>query len=268
MNSLAVAVGATRYEFAMQLRRRALWIGFGLLSILLLAAFNSLVNQLGVRITPHGPAYSRHDIVLMWSTTCTFILTAGAGLLLADRTPRDRRTRTIELLQTAPAPAWSRLVGKYMGSVAATLGPILLVYLAGIGILMARWQDINILPVALAAFAALTVPPVFFVGAVSIACTTVLWPPLYQFLFLGYWAWASLNPGEAIPTISGTLLSPTEGYTLTGFFHFATYYPQDKGFYPDSSVALGIANIAVLLGCGLVALIAALRFQRWQADRQ
>ena len=177
---------------------------------------------------------------------------------------RRRKTRVSELLRTSPASALTRIAGKYVGSVAATLVPIFLIYAIGAGILVARWSDPSLIPLALATFAALNVPAVLFVGAFSIACTTVLWTPLYQFLFVGYWLWTSLNPGEAIPTLSGTLLSPAGNYVVTGFFHFGSYLPIDKGFYPDSSVALGVANIAVLLGCAGLALFAAWRLQAWQ----
>jgi ABC-2 type transport system permease protein len=111
------------------------------------------------------------------------------------------------------------------------------------------------------------VPPIFFVGAFSIACTTLLWAPLYQFLFVGYWLWTNLNPGEAIPTLNATLLSPAENYVITGFFHFSAFIPIDKGFYPTSSVWLGTANIATLLACGAIALFAAWRILLAQARR-
>ena len=62
-------------------------------------------------------------------------------------------------------------------------------------------------PFALAAFIALVVPAILFVGAFAIACTTILWTPLFQFLFVGYMLWTSLNVTD-IPTLSGTLLSP------------------------------------------------------------
>lgn len=268
MQSWRAVGAATRYEFTMQLRRIAVWIGFGLFAILLLFILNSLINQLGKQLTANGVVYSRHDIVIQWATSCNFILVVGAGLLIADRYPRDRSTRVLELLRTTPAPLWTRLLGKYLGSVLATLVPIFVVFCTGTLLLVVRWQDPSVVPMALAAGLALLVPAVFFVGAFSIACTHLLWTPLYQFLFVGYCAWTSLNPGESIPTLSGTLLSPSENYVVTGFFHFATYYPQDAGFYPASSVWLGILNILVLLACAALALLAAWRIEIWQASRQ
>lgn len=258
--------GVFRYEFLMQFRRKALWIGFVFFgAILLTVLLGGLVNDLGRSPGTGAPRYTRTDVLVQWTIGCQFILLVGAGLLLADRTPRDRRTKTSELLWTAPAPAWIRLLGKYLGAVIATLLPIFIIYAVGVGRLALAWQDLTILPLALATFAALVVPPLLFVGAFSIACTTLLWTPLYQFLFVGYWLWTSLNPGSAIPTLSGTLLSPDENYIVTGFFHYAAFIPIDKGFYPASTTWLGLANMAALLGCAALALLAAWRVQLWQA---
>lgn len=260
--------GAFRYEFLMQLRRRAVWIGFAILGALLLTVIlGSFIASVGHSPGAGLPGYTRTDALLQWTVGCQFILTVGAGLLLADRTTRDRRAKTIELLWTVPAPVWTRLLGKYLGAVLATLVPILAIYVLGVTRMVLTWGDISILPLALVAFVAMVVPPVCFVGAFSIACTTLLWTPLYQFLFVGYWLWTSLNPGEAIPTLSGTLLSPAENYVITGFFHYTAFIPVDKGFYPASSVWLGIANIATLLACGAIALFAAWRILLVQAHR-
>jgi ABC-type transport system involved in multi-copper enzyme maturation permease subunit len=262
MNQLSALAGVIRYEFAMQLRRPALWVGLSLISALLFFAFGSMTSP------DRGVPATHLDILILWTNACNFLLTVGAGLLLADRTPRDRKTRVSELLRTSPASALTRITGKYVGSIAATLVPIFLIYAVGAGILVARWGNPGMIPLALATFAALNVPAVLFVGAFSVACTTVLWTPLYQFLFVGYWLWTSLNPGEAIPTLSGTLLSPAGNYVVTGFFHFGSYLPVDRGFYPHSSVGLGVANIAVLLGAGALALVAAWRLQGSRAAYQ
>jgi hypothetical protein len=265
MNQWSAVSGVTRYEFAMQLRRPSLWVGLGLSSVLLMATFGSFTT-----LSPGVTTISHGETLVLWTTTCSFLVTAGAGLLLADRTPRDRKTKMLELLRTSPAPTLARILGKYTGAVLATLVPIALIYAVGVGRLIALWGDGSLLPMALATFAAILVPAVLFVGAFSIACPTVLWTPLYQFLFVGYWLWTSLNPGsgQPIPTLSGTLLSPGLSYVVTGFFHFSAYDPIDKGFYPASSIALGIANIAVLLGSAILALVVAWLFQRWRANAE
>jgi hypothetical protein len=56
---------------------------------------------------------------------------------------------------------------------------------------------------------------------------------------------------------SGALLSPYENYVVTGFFGYSTFESIDARLYPSSSIGLGIANIATLLACAAVALLAA-----------
>jgi hypothetical protein len=263
MSQLNALGGAIRYEFLMQGRRRALWIAY--------AVLGALVGFVGMQLatSPLGSRpYTHRDGVIEWTSACTALLALGAGLLLADRTRRDRTTQVDETLRTTPAALRVRFLGKYLGSVAATLLPILLIYWSGIAYLIARWHDLEIIPLAAAAFLALVVPPVLFAGAFSLTCTTLLWTPLYQFLFVGYWLWNGLNPAEAIPTLNNTLLSPTENYVVTGFFHMTSPYPQDALRYPASSVWLGLANIAALLAAGALALFAAERLVAWRASHQ
>ncbi|HEV8191155.1 MAG TPA: hypothetical protein VGP82_06685 [Ktedonobacterales bacterium] len=261
MNAWSALGGAFRFEFLMQIRRLALWIAMALLGTLVfLIGMQLATGQLGSRL------YTHNSGVVEWAGACTTLLVLGAGLLLADRTRRDRSSKVFEMLSTTPAPLWTRLAGKYLGAAMATLVPIALIYTVGVVYLTIRWQDAAVLTVALVAFLALVAPPVFFVGAFSLACTTLLWTPLYQFLFVGYWIWNALNPAEAIPTLNNTLFSPTENYVVTGFFHLTTPYQTDALRYPQSSFLLGLANIAVLLACGAIALLSAWRILRRQDE--
>jgi ABC-2 type transport system permease protein len=255
--------GVARYEFTMQVRRPTLWVGMGLLAALLyVGSYNSLLED-----PLRGKVLTHHDDMLYWAWSTVGILTIGAGLLLADRFARDRRTHVDELLGANPVGSGTHLAGKYLGSVLATLTPIALIYGLGAVFLAARWGDIGVLPLAAAAFLLLVVPPTFFVGAFSIACTTVLWPPLYMFLFVGYWFWASLGSDVPIPTLGGTYLSPIEDDVINGIFHFGRYQHVTVA-NPTATVLQGIVNIAVLLTCGAIALTAARGLLRWRANQQ
>ena len=71
----------------------------------------------------------------------TFLLPIGAGLLLANRIPRDRSLHVEELLRVAPASGLSRLFGKYLGATLAVSIPILLIQLAETAYLANYFHD-------------------------------------------------------------------------------------------------------------------------------
>src|ERR1700710_878444 len=113
--------GAMRYEFRMQVRRRAVWITVGVLALL----FFTLERRFWVVATD----LSATQAVGRWAGYLNFILPIGLGALLADRLVRDRSIRTDELLATLPASLNARLWGKYLGSSGATMLPLFIVYL-------------------------------------------------------------------------------------------------------------------------------------------
>jgi ABC-2 type transport system permease protein len=254
--------GTARYEFVMQIRRKSFWIAALVLGGLSVAVVAS-------NIVPHSKDLSanvtHNNIVVNLITSIGYLLGLGTGLLLADRSSRDRTVRVREVLRATPVSSLARLLGRYLGNVAAVLVPVGLCWAIAIAVVVTRWGDLGILPLALAGLALLVVPPVLFVAAWSIACTTVMWPPLYQFLFVGYWLWISLQPGGPIPTLDGTVLSPLERLTQTGVFHFAPFTRADISYYPTASLWLGLANIAALVGTGLLALLAAWAIERRRA---
>jgi len=252
--TLPVLGGAIRYEFWMQARRYALWIGFALLCLLFLRPIHGLLYTTSSYIT------SARDSVLLWASFLKDFFPLGAGLLLADRFTRDRTTRVDELLDTTPSATLARLVGKYLGAVLATLTPIFLIYALGVALIIVRWGDFSVIPLALGAFAATMVVAVLFVGAFAIACTTVMWPILFQFLFVGYWFWGNfLNPRDGIPTLNDTLLTSDGRYILTGFFPDMAVFGQSVSFGQAS------ASLALLLASAALALVVAWLWLRWRA---
>lgn len=241
--------GATRYEFGMQVRRKALWVVF--------AAF-ALPTVFGAAWTPYTgipEGFSVTYIVISWSLVVQFLLPIAFGCLLADRLPRDRHTRTEELLGTLPAPLGSRLLGKYLGATLATLVPVVLIWAPGVAYVAVESGDPWVLALGLLAFATVNLPGLLFVGAFSVACPVVLWVPLYQFLYVGYWFWGNLIPtnptgGNLIPSLSHTILTPLGEYMASGFF--------DAGETPArATVWEGVASMGLLLGLGALALLTA-----------
>ena len=192
----SVLAGATIYEFRMQIRRKALWIVTGL--------FFALMSFTGLQ----GPWQYSGDtpvigILAMWTGEMQTLMPIAFGVLLADRLPRDRRLRADELLESLPGSPATRFLGKYIGATLATLAPIFLIYAAGVGYVVVDRGSAGAVPLGLAMFATASLPGLLFVAAFSISCPVVLWVPLYQFLFVGYWFWGNLlSPDSPVPNLS------------------------------------------------------------------
>lgn len=249
--------GAIRYEFRMQARRKSVWVVLGALALL------TLTSPVAPWVA--SPAeVPLIQVIATWAIVVNLFSPLGVGLMLADRLPRDQRTRVRDLLRTLPASSGARLFGKYLGALLGTLPPVLLVYAIGIGIAAARWgAPVSALALGLAAFATVMLPGLLFVGAFSIACTAVLWPPLYQFLFVGYWFWGNaLSPSYHIPTISMTILTPLGDTTATGLFG------TPPMLHPGATPTTALASIALLLVVAALPLVGAWRYLEWRAARQ
>ena len=210
MEQLPVFWGVLRYEFRMQIRRLPVWIVFAIVSLFF--------------VVSHQPWYrpvtsSAADALVYWTSIAHGILALVVGVMLADRLPRDRRIHVEELLDTYPGSLGARLSGKCLGSTLATLIPVFLVYILGVGYIVQRWQAPQIIPLAFVTFAAIALPGTLFVGVFSVALPAFIWTPLYQFLFIGYWFWGNLLPSVGIPSLSETILTPIGGYMCTGFFN-------------------------------------------------
>lgn len=247
MQQFDTFVGSLRYEFRMQLRRRSVWITF-----IALGAFFIVFHQPWYRpiTTPAS------DAIVYWTGEVQSFLAIAVGILLADRLPRDRRTRVQEVLDTLPGAPDARVFGKYLGSTLASLVPMFAVYCVGAGYIILRWQDVLALPIAVATFATIVLPGILFVGAFSIACTAILWVPLYQFLFVGYWFWGNLLPYFGIPTLSETILTPVGGYMCSGFFNLAGREGVCSPGIQGATALQGVESILLLLVTAGAALLA------------
>ena len=258
MNQGSSFLGALRYEFRMQLHRRALWITF-----IALGLFFAQFHQPWHR-TITSPASSA---IIYWTGIVQSFLALAAGLFLADRLPRDRRTRVDELLNTLPCSMGTRIFSKYLGSTIATLIPMFTIYSFGVTYILVRWHTIGELPLALVTFAAIVLPGVMFVGAFSIACTAILWVPFYQVLFVGYWFWGNLLPDVGIPTLSTTILTPVGGYMCTGFFNPHGQEGVCSPGIQGATVLLGTESILLLLGTAMLVIIVVIGYLKWQQAR-
>lgn len=197
-------------------------------------------------------------VLAYWTSIVNTIMPIGIGCLMADRLQRDHRTRVDELFTSMPGALSTRLLGKYFGGIAAILIPLFAFYLLGVGYILIQTQNLLTLPLSLITFVTIVLPGTLFVSAFSLACTSLLWVPLYQFLFICYWFWGNvLSPNTGIPTISHTLLTPIGDYMAQGIFGA---YVSDINATPQ----LGFASLLTLIGFATFALFVLYGFLKWQ----
>ena len=260
MNVWKILWGVLRYEFLMQIRRPALWLAFLLFALLDARSVNGQLRE------PYFAAMhlSTLQIAAVLAVLTNWLAPLGIGILLADRLPRDRRTRVEEVLNSLPGPLKMRVLGKYLGTFLASLVPSFLLYLITIG--LATWQlgDPGLIPAALLCYVLVVLPGMCFVAAFSLALPIVIWVPLYQFLFFGYWFWGNiLAPGFGLPTLSGTILTPIGSFIVASLFGVSTY----GGIRPSPAI-YGVGSVVALIGIAVLVLVALYQFLRVEQARQ
>ncbi len=261
MNSSKILWGVLRYEFLMQIRRPALWLAFLLFALL---DVRTIIGQL--RFYATEPAL--HFTVMQWAAflaiMTNWLAPLGIGILIADRLPRDRRTRVEEVLNSLPGALKTRIMGKYLGTLLASLVPSFLLYLLVVGLAVWQFGNPGLIPAALLAYVLVVLPGMCFIAAFSLALPILIWVPLYQFLFFGYWFWGNiLVPGYGIPTLSGTVLTPIGSAIGAGLFGMSTFGGQE----PSSSM-YGVVSIVALMGIAILVLIALYQFLKFEQARQ
>lgn len=163
-----------------------------------------------------------------------------------------------------PGALSTRIVGKYIGSALASLVPMFLCYSVLIVFLIYVTHSLLTIPLFLIDFVLIVLPGLLFVAAFSIACPAIIWVPLYQFLFIGYWFWGnSLSPRTGIPSLSSTILTPIGTYISTGILGV----PQVP-WIPFATFLEGLASLLLLLGIAIFVLYVLLRYLSWLQDRQ
>jgi len=259
MNQFPVFLGVLRYEFRMQIRRPALWITMILFTLLIVGVGGGVFRGELLRNAESRPLLT---LLAQWAYRINTFFPIAVGVLLADRLPRDRRTKTEELFAAAPGALSTRLLGKYFGTMLATLIPVLIVYIAGVGLIAYDAQNALVIPLSLAPFAAINLPGILFVSAFSLACTSIMWTPLFQFLFVGYWFWGNLLETRfGIPTLSGTILTPVGGYMASGIF--------GEPFIQLGATAMqGVESIILLLAITALVMWTLWGLLKWQQARQ
>jgi ABC-2 type transport system permease protein len=261
MKQSRILLGVLAYEFKMQIRRSSLWIAYiGIAALLIRSMLSEIIHSqaFGLANAPITTLVA----ALVFSTN--LLLPIPLGVFLADRLPRDRRTRVDELFTSMPGALRTRIVGKYLGSTLATIIPMFVSYILLIGFLLYQTHNLLSIPLVAADFVLIVLPGLLFVAAFSIACPAILWVPLYQFLFVGYWFWGNaLSPRTGIPTLSQTILTPVGTYISAGMLGVS-----QVGWVTSAPFWEGLASLLLLLGIAILVLYILWRYLSWQQARQ
>ncbi|NMB86931.1 MAG: ABC transporter permease subunit [Chloroflexi bacterium] len=244
--------GIITTEYRMSIRRWGFWIAFGLLSTpylfsILLSMFDS---QAGLAYLSRQEVW-QESVYQVYSLN--LILPVFAGIIIADRIPRDRAGHTTELLHSTPLKTGEYVLGKYVGSLLSILTPVFFLVALIALLSIANGMPWTSVPAMLVAFIALIVPAYAFIAAFSIAVPVLLPLRIYQILFTGYWFWGNYLNWRTFPTLSGTLLTPNGEFVLEGFFGVLKSALQPGERMHTSGEA--ILNLLVLLACVVAVLL-------------
>ena len=133
-----------------------------------------------------------------------------------------------------------------------------------IGFLLYETHNVLTIPLFLLDFVLVVLPGLSFVAAFSIACPAIIWVPLYQFLFIGYWFWGNaLSPRTGIPTLSPTILTPIGTYISTGILGVS-----QVEWVPTATLFEGCISLLLLVAIPILVLYVLWRYLSWQQDRQ
>lgn len=245
--------GVLRYEYVMQIRRWGLWISSIVLS--------GLIYFFVLQKPPTQPWPVAIDLV----APLNILAPIAAGILVADRFPRDFHLGVNEVLNVSLPSSRPLVLGKYLGSLLAVLTPSMLLMLALLVYLVLRLQMGALFWMTPLVALGTLVPAWLFFVAWSLIFSLVLPLRLYQVLFAGFWMWAVAVGPTRLPTINWTILEVQGDYADHAFFH-------DTGdmyshFHPPATPGWALVNMGIILGLTLVALLLMPLVLRWREGR-
>ena len=256
--------GIVRYEFRMQVRRKALWIALPIPLVLLLLP--ELLNR------PEERA-SLSRALLSFVATIQLFMPIVAGFFLSDRLYRDLQLTTAEWVDINGASRRQYLWGKYVGAVAATLLAALVYWMISAALeYAAGLVDAVFIGYALIAFVLAVVPSYLFVGAYCVAVPSGMSLRLYQILFTCYWMWAHQ---QVVPSVSGTPLLPNGQLALQALLRGmganlwadGWFMQGPFGWTFEVTPAMAALNVGLLLLLAVIALLAGERYLNWKQER-
>ncbi len=242
-----------RYEFLMQIRKRSLWISMGLLAVITVLG----QGDAGPRYLPDDA--SARVVASSWAFLWSLLLPIVAGMVLADRLVRDDRLGVSRLLESLPTTATTRVMGRFLGALAATATPIFLATVIAGGAESISREDPAVLLWTPIAFGLVLLPGLVFVGAFAMVVPLLLTAPLFRVLFVGYWFWGNMLGPSYMPSLAGTLLTPVGDYTASWLLGERALYAGADGWLqllrPEPNGVTAALSVALLLGVGLIPLL-------------
>lgn len=247
-----------RYEFRMQMRRPAFWII--LAAGCAFIAYRTFLVGGDKATSPVGMGW---DWSMMMRAAAhralleNFVLPVVAGVVLADRYPRDRRLGTAELLSSTPVSIRARLWGKLLGAGGATAMVVFAYSFTVTGYFAVDTRQWFVVVADLLAFLAITLPALLFVSAFSTVATALVPVPVYVLLLTGYWFWGNLVDPASVPTLSCTLLSPIGGNVSAGLFDGTALYAGACAIpIRNPTAADAIASLSLIILIALLVMLA------------
>ncbi len=241
-------LGIFRYEYLMQIRRPGLWISLIITAGLFLFFDVRDVHAFKEEFLQHAGELGGSFILQL-----NLLPPVAAGILAADRFPRDRLLNMNELLNSSLQSRLSLVVGKYLGSLLAVLTPTLLLTLLAVVALVVDLRQVAFLPLLLLALPVILAPSWLFAVAWCLVFPLVMPLRLYQVLYAGFWMWAVAVPYTRLPTINQSFLSVHGDYALRAFF---TGEAGNSFLRPPATPGWAVINISIVLGLTAVALVA------------
>lgn len=233
------------YEFKMSIRRKGLWLTYGLLFAFYSLSFvSNLLERLPENLMTIENLWM---LAAQAAISLNLFVPVVAGISAADRLVRDGKLGVDELLRSTSLKPAAYLAGKYLGVLASLLAPVL-----GYDLLVGLFYLIRgvppvIVPIFLGVFMVMNVPAIAFVTAFSLGVPTIMPLRVYQVLFTGYWFWGNyLNPA-VFPTIAGSLLTANGRIALEGWF---------GGFLSVDKVTPAYSSTDVFINLFLLGLLA------------
>ncbi|MDI3388687.1 hypothetical protein QIS99_21120 [Streptomyces sp. B-S-A8] len=234
-----------RYEALMAARSRAVWG-----TVLPLALLSLLLATTSPTVTGHGdPVFRAGAAAVLVNSFCTL----GVGLALADRLRRGLEARGMAELRTAtPAKPLAQSLGTLAGPLLTALAPVAALLALYATVLAATAGSVAPLGSAAAALCLAVLPSALLVAAFAGLLGALLPVAAARAITVVVWLWACHFPPafSPLPTPTGTVLSPLNGYPLVAWAGAPQVWATRQGggvLRPDVSGATALLNVVLVL---------------------